>query len=179
MPHPTVMSPGIECDITLNKGNVLVRGLIFLILLFGAGAAHTQASAPWGSAQNRPTAYAPQRVVYDVSVRSPAELDRVLDRVSGLQNVYHADPLDASIVVVLHGDEMDYFDARRFSQYEALMRRAQSLTVGGVIEFRMCSLAAAGRGLKAENVHGFVQMIPMGDAEIVRLQQEESYAYMH
>jgi intracellular sulfur oxidation DsrE/DsrF family protein len=147
--------------------------------LFGAGAAHAQTNSPWGSAQHRPGTYAPQKVVYDVAVRTPAELDRVLDRISGLQNVYHADPMNASIVVVLHGDEMDYFDARQFTHYETLMRRAQSLTVSGVIEFRMCSLAAASRGLKAENVHGFVQMIPMGDAEIVRLQQEESYAYMH
>ncbi|HSH31022.1 MAG TPA: hypothetical protein VK971_14035, partial [Thiohalobacter sp.] len=63
-------------------------------------------------------------------------------------------------------------------RYRELMRRAQSLTVGGIIEFRMCRAAARGYGYVPKDIHGFVKMVPMADAEIVRLQQEEGYAYM-
>jgi intracellular sulfur oxidation DsrE/DsrF family protein len=57
------------------------------------------------------------------------------------------------------------------------VKRAQSLTVGGVIEIRMCRAAAKRRGLMADDIHGFISMVPMADAEIVKL-QSEGYAYM-
>ena len=58
------------------------------------------------------------------------------------------------------------------------MERARSLTVGDIVQFRMCRVAAAGHGLEPDDIHGFVKVVPMADAEIVRLQQEEGYAYM-
>lgn len=38
--------------------------------------------------------------------------------------------------------------------------------------------AAQGHGYEPEDIHGFVKMVPMGDAEIIRLQNEENHAYM-
>ena len=85
---------------------------------------------------------------------------------------------DASIVMVLHGDEIPFFAVKNSAKYHDLMQRAQSLTVGGIIEFRMCKVAAKGHGFVPEDINGFVKVVPMADAEIVRLQQEEGYAYM-
>ncbi len=143
----------------------------------GAQAAD-DASAPWGRAQPAELHYAPQKVVYDVTAHTPEELSNVLDRASYLSNLYGADPFDASIVLVLHGDEIAFFAVRNYPKYQALMRRAQSLTVGGVIEIRMCRVAAHRRGFEPSDIHGFVEVVPMADAEIVRLQREEGYAYM-
>jgi intracellular sulfur oxidation DsrE/DsrF family protein len=42
----------------------------------------------------------------------------------------------------------------------------------------MCKLAAEAQGHKPEDIHGFVELVPMGDAEIIRLQYEEDHAYM-
>jgi intracellular sulfur oxidation DsrE/DsrF family protein len=98
--------------------------------------------------------------------------------VSFLNNIYHADPFEASIVLVLHGDEIPFFAVDNYDSYEELMRRAQSLTVAGTVQFRMCRVAAAGHGLEPDEIHGFVKVVPMADAEIVRLQQEEGYVYM-
>ena len=39
-------------------------------------------------------------------------------------------------------------------------------------------LAAEGQGFKPNDIQEFVEMVPMADAEIVRLQQEEQHAYM-
>ena len=48
--------------------------------------AAADANAPWGRAAPVEVAYAPQKVVYDVAVSSPAELEGVLDRVSFLMS---------------------------------------------------------------------------------------------
>jgi hypothetical protein len=99
----------------------------WILLCFWIVAVQAEERAPWGSASLEDIAYAPHKVVYDVAAPDVGSFSRVLDRVSYLNNIYRADPFDASIVVVLHG---------------------------------------------------FVRVVPMADAEIVRLQQEEGYAYM-
>lgn len=134
--------------------------------------------APWGSARVENIDYQPQKVVYDVSLRNAGSLSGILDRISYLNNVYHADPFDASIVVVLHGNEIPLFAISNFAANKDIMERAQSLTVAGPIEFRMCRVAAKGHGFDPKDIHGFVKMVPMADAELIRLQQEEGYVYM-
>lgn len=134
-------------------------------------------NAPWGSAQDLDIEYSKQKVVYDTAVDTVAGLTSVLDRASYLSVLNGADPFDNKIVIVLHGHEIDYFAIKNYPKHKALMERAQSLTVGGIIEFRMCRVAAEGRGFQPKDIHGFVSMVPMGDAEIVRL-QHEGYAYM-
>ena len=152
--------------------------LACLFAVFSVTSALAAESAPWGRGKPQNAEYSPQRVVYDVAVSDSAALSRVLDRASYLNNLYQADPFAASIVLVLHGDEIPLFAIANYGKYKELMTRAQSLTVGGAIEIRMCRIAARGHGFDPEDIHGFVQIIPMADAEIVRLQQEDGYAYM-
>ena len=133
---------------------------------------------PWGSASVIDTEYKPQKVVYDVSVDSVKKLNSVLDRASYLSKITGADPFDSSIVLVLHGSEINFFAIKNFEKYKELMQRAQSLVEGEVLKIRMCRIAAQGHGYEAEDIQGFVEMIPMGDAEIIRLQNEENHAYM-
>jgi intracellular sulfur oxidation DsrE/DsrF family protein len=137
-----------------------------------------QTEAPWGQGKPERHDYAPQRVLYDVSARGIDDFSNVLDRVSYLNKLYLADPFRASIVVVLHGDEIPFFAIENYDEYAELMRRAQSLTLAGPIEFRMCRVAAKARGYEPQAIHGFVKVVPMADAEIVKLQQEGGYAYM-
>jgi intracellular sulfur oxidation DsrE/DsrF family protein len=134
-------------------------------------------NAPWGSAQDLDIEYSKQKVVYDTAVDTVDALTSVLDRASYLSVLNGADPFDNKIVIVLHGHEIDYFATKNYPKHKALIERAQSLTVGGIIEFRMCRVAAEGRGFQPKDIHGFVSMVPMGDAEIVRL-QHEGFSYM-
>lgn len=133
--------------------------------------------APWGSADVLAITYTPQKVLYDLDKGSPEELANILDRVGYLYQVTGSNPVETSIVVVIHGDAIPMFAIAQWQQYKALMQRAQSLTVGTPIEFRMCQAAARMQNYQAGDIHGFVKMIPMADAEIVRLQQA-GYAYM-
>lgn len=151
---------------------------VIVFALLWTGMLQAEAEAPWGRAGLQAVDYAPHKVVYDVSEKDVAGFSRVLDRVSFLNNIYHADPFEASIVLVLHGDEIPFFAVANYASYGELMRRAQSLTVAGTVQFVMCRVAAAGHGLEPDAIHGFVKVVPMADAEIVRLQQEEGYVYM-
>lgn len=153
----------------------------FLLCLFALmlplAAVAADANAPWGSAPSLDIDYKKQKVVYDTTADSIAGLTSVLDRASYLSTLNGADPFDNKIVIVLHGNVIPFFAIKHFQKYKALMARAQSLSVGGVIEFRMCKIAAKGLGFEPKDIHGFVSMVPMGDAEIIRLQQD-GYAYM-
>jgi intracellular sulfur oxidation DsrE/DsrF family protein len=151
--------------------------LLFIPLLW-LTVSYAEENIPWGRATAEKINYSPQKVLYDVSAANIDSFTHVLDRVSYLNNVYNANPFDASIVVVLHGDEIPFFAVDNYGKYKDLMERARSLTLAGPIEFRMCRIAAEGHGFKPEDIHGFVKVVPMADAEIVRLQQEEGYAYM-
>lgn len=151
--------------------------LLAALLTLGA-AAQAEPAAPWGRGQVERIDYAPQKAVYDVAAVDREAFVGVLDRASYLNNIYNADPFSASIVLVLHGDEIPFFAIDNHAEHRDLMRRAHSLTLAGPIEFRMCRVAARGHGLEPEDIHGFVKLVPMADAEIVRLQREEGYAYM-
>ena len=159
----------------MMKLTTLVFMAASLSLLFPA---QTVADTPWGRGKVNPIEYKPQKVVYDVSVATVGEVEHVLDRVSYLSKITGADPFDSSIVIVLHGPELSYYAIENYGKYKALVDRAQSLTVGGTIKIKMCKIAAEGQGFKPEDIHGFIELVPMGDAEIVRLQTEEGHAYM-
>jgi len=143
-----------------------------------AGNVLAQGKAPWGSASVTETQYKPQKVVYDVAVKTERKVKSVLDRASYLSKITGADPFDSSIVLVLHGPEIEFFAIRNYNRYKEIMDRAQSLVEGEVLKIRMCRIAAEGHGYQPKDIHGFVEMVPMGDAEIIRLQTEEAHAYM-
>lgn len=150
---------------------------LLLLLCFIAIPAFAAPNAPWGRGQAIEKEYSKQKVVYDVAVGSVAALTSVLDRASFLSQLNGADPFDSKIVIVLHGNEIPFFAIKNLAKHKALMERAQSLSVGGIIEFRMCRVAARGHGFQPEDIHGFVTLVPMADAEIIAL-QHVGFAYM-
>ena len=135
-------------------------------------------AALWGGSTVTATEYKPQKVVYDVHVKTVKAIESVLDRASHLSTITGADPFDQSIVLVLHGSELRFFAIKNYQQHKDLMHRAQSLVESEALTIKMCKIAAQSQGFSPKDIHGFVEMVPMGDAEIIRLQYEEGYAYM-
>jgi len=150
---------------------------VLFAFLSAAACASAQETAPWGQAKILEKSYGKQKVVYDVAVKTVAQLQNVLDRASYLSALNDADPFDSKIVIVLHGDEIAFFAIANFAKYRDLMVRAQSLSVGGIIDIRMCRISAHRRGFEPADIHGFVTMVPMADAEIIDL-QKQGFAYM-
>lgn len=155
---------------------IILYPLLTFLLVTGNVLADNK--APWGSASVTETEYKPQKVVYDVHGITVAAMNSVLDRASYLSTITGADPFDQSIVLVLHGSELSFFAKKNYPKYKELMRRAQSLVESEAITIKMCKIAAQGQGFSPGDIHGFIEMVPMGDAEIIRLQYEENHAYM-
>jgi len=134
--------------------------------------------APFEHAKSIEIHYKPQKLLYDLTTANLKELDNILDRASLLFKMYDSDVFESSIIIVIHGDSIPFFAIDNYAKYKERMQRANSLTIGSTIEFRMCKMAAKVMNYEPNDIHGFVQMIPMADAEIVRLQIEDGYAYM-
>jgi hypothetical protein len=153
--------------------------LIFINLFLSPTViASDAANSPWGVARVTETEYKPQKVVYDVNADTVELFEGVLSRASYLSTITGADPFDQSIVLVLHGPEIALFGIKNHGKHKELMQRAHSLVDSEVLTIRMCKVAAEAMGYQPEDIHGFVDIIPMGDAEIIRLQNEEDHAYM-
>lgn len=161
----------------MNKKIVYILCCIFILNVSSLFAAN-KVDAPWGHAGVLDIQYQPHKVLYDLTSGDSAELDNVFDRVSYLYKLYGSNMFESSIIIIVHGDAIPFFAIDKFSQFEDKMIRAQSLSTGTTIEFRMCRAAAKMLNYEAKDIHGFVQMVPMADAEIIRLQTEEGYAYM-
>ncbi|KPV39088.1 hypothetical protein AN478_12335 [Thiohalorhabdus denitrificans] len=156
---------------------ILALALLLPFLAAGPAQAQESENAPWGHAESEDVEYSGQKVVMDVTVDSVERMNAVLDRASYISELNGANPFDTSIVLVLHGEEIPFFAIENYDEYEDLMTRAHSLTMGDVIEFRMCKEAAAAMDYGPEDIHGFVTLVPMAEAEIIRL-QEEGHAYL-
>ncbi|MCI0508113.1 MAG: DsrE family protein [Gammaproteobacteria bacterium] len=148
-----------------------------LLILSSPSIAYAIETGPWGEAKESNGSYKPQKVLYDVTTGDEKMMINILDRVSFLNNFYGNDPFDSSIVVVIHGSAIPFFARAAFAKYKETMTRAHSLTVESTIEFRMCQASAKLQGFEPRDIHGFVKMAPMADAEVVKL-QKEGYAYM-
>lgn len=152
--------------------------IVLTVLLFISTTLYADNKAPWGHGKLTATEYRPQKVVYDVTTDKLELMDHVLDRASYLSTITGADPFDQSIVLVLHGSAIKFFAIDNIDKYRKMLTRAESLASSEVLKIKMCKVAAEAQGYMPEDIHGFVELVPMGDAEIIRLQYEEGHAYM-
>ena len=80
-------------------------------------------------------------------------------------------------MLVIHEGAIPLFGAKDKTIQPDLMQRARGLSMGEIIKFRICKASAAMQGFNKNDLQDFVVMVPMADAEIVKLQQE-GYAYL-
>jgi len=126
---------------------------------------------------SEPLPYKPSKVVYDLSDADLDGVNHILDRVSMLQNVYANNSFEASIIIVIHEGAIPLFSKKGKKQNAVLVQRAYNLTLGEIIQFRLCAASARMQGFKKNNFRKFITIVPMADAEIVRL-QNSGYAYL-
>lgn len=125
---------------------------------------------------NGQTSYNPGKVVYDVTAATANEINHLLDRAALLQKTYHNDSFAAEIILVIHEDAIPLFSKTRAVGAQ-LQQRAQSLTLGEIINFRVCAASARMQGFKTSDFPAFIKIVPMADAEIIQL-QNNGYAYL-
>jgi hypothetical protein len=142
--------------------------VIALAALFSgitSAAVALEDNGPYGTAKVDMHQYKSINRVYDVNYDDPKKLNALVGFIKNVNNV-----VPGKAVVVLHGTEIRAFAKENYEKYQAVIDNLATLSKEGV-EFRMCNNAMHAAGFNAEDMHGFITVIPAGFAEIVSLQQ--------
>jgi len=122
--------------------------------------------APYGTAKVDMHKYPTINRVYDVNYDDPKWLNALVGFIKNVNNV-----VPGKAVVVLHGTEIRAFAKENYEKYQAVIDKLAELSKEGV-EFRMCNNAMHAAGFNAEDIHGFVTIIPAGFAEVIYMQHK-------
>ena len=119
---------------------------------------------------------APDRAVLDITVHTVEELQVLLERAENLVQSPRADDGDASVILVLHGPEVEFFSTRNYDQYRDIVDRAARLDSLDVVDVRICQTMMAARGVARDDIPPFIDQVPDGQVEVDRL-VSEGYVY--
>lgn len=149
-----------------------LSALALTALLPFTALAGDQAPAPYGKADVNMHEYPKIDAVFDVNYDDPADLNMLYAFVKN-----SAKPLKGDMVVVTHGPELRAFARENYEKYQPIVDKMAELADNGV-DFRMCNNAMRAAGYKAEDIHGFVTIVPAGFPEIAYL-QSKGYQYIN
>lgn len=142
-------------------------------LLLALGPAHAaEGFAPYGTAATDMHEYKTINAVFDVNYEDPAKLNILYNFVLNTSK-----QLNGKMVVVTHGPELRVFAKENYEKYQPVVDKMAELAEQGV-EFRMCNNAMRAAGFSAEDMHGFITVVPAGFPEIASL-QSQGYAYVN
>jgi intracellular sulfur oxidation DsrE/DsrF family protein len=165
------------------------RILVFMLLagVFLAGAWYLwppvqqtgPASATSGvpvPAQSLPQETTPARGVLDITVHTLDELRVLLDRAEQLSTSLGPQREDASVVLVLHGPEVEFFASSNYEKYKDIVDQAARLDAFDIVDVKICQTMMSIQGVARDDIPAFIEQVPLGQAEIERL-VGEGYVY--
>ena len=138
-----------------------------------AGVAAT--TAPVGSA---PAADGvPERAVLDVSVHTIEGLRVLFERAEELAMTPRPKGENASVVLVLHGPEVEFFAIKNYDEYKDIVDQAARLDAFDVVDVKMCQTMIGERGIEQDDIPSFIELVPYGPGEVEQLKQEGYVAF--
>lgn len=155
-----------------------------LFLVSTAALAAPEEDSPYGSATfsgyDDIDSLEQLKVVWDWSFKDPNQAGVSMNFLGALLRATTEfgpktiDPVKA--VVVSHGPEVVIWAKQNYAKYKTIVDRAASFAQEGV-RFEICRNDAAALGYKAEDLHGFVHVVPAGPYAITYW-QNKGYAYI-
>lgn len=146
-----------------------LRALAIVVAFTPLAATAQGAQAPYGTSHFESYADIDSvkqlKVVWDFNFVDPKAVGVVLNNLSALLNAtsefgpHEIEPI--KVVIVSHGPELVVFAKKNYAKYKEIVDRAASFAKQGV-RIEICRNAAAAQGFKAEDLHGFVTVIPAG-----------------
>lgn len=113
------------------------------------------------------------KTVYHISTG----IDTAAAALNNIQNHLNADP-KAKIVVVTHGDGIDFLiQDNKDSKGREFSSAVSTLAAKGV-EFRVCNNTLVSRNINSNALLFETKIVPSGVAEVARLQAREGYVYL-
>ena len=118
----------------------------------------------------------PEHMVLDISVHSEEELQVLFDRAEQLAVRLRPAGEEASIVLVLHGPEVEFFSTRNYDRYMGIVDQAARLDAMEIVDVKICQTMMSVRGVERDDIPSFIEQVPLGSAEINHLVRE-GYVY--
>ncbi len=119
----------------------------------------------------------PEKAVLDISVHTIEGLKVLFDRAEQLAMMPRAKGEDASLVLVLHGPEVDFFSIKNYDKYKDIVDQAARLDAFDVVDVRICQTMIGARGIEPMDIPSFIEQVPYGPGEVERLKQQGYVAF--
>lgn len=148
---------------------ILITALITVGL---AQPAFADALAPYGTAKVDMHSMPATDTVFDLNYEDPQKLNILYSFIKNTKKV-----TNGKVVVVTHGPEMRAFAKENYEKYQGIIDKMAELAKDGV-EFKMCNNAMKAAGFNAEDMHGFITVVPAGFPEIAYW-QGKGYKYIN
>ena len=114
----------------------------------------------------------PERTVLDVSVHTIEGLKVLFDRAEELAMMPRYKGEDASVILILHGPEVEFFSIKNYDRYKSIVDQAARLDAFDIVDVKICQTMMGVRGIEQNDIPSFIEQVPYGPGEVERLQQE-------
>lgn len=128
--------------------------------------------APYGTAKVDMHSMPSTNTVFDVNYEDPKKLMTLYNFIKNTKAV-----TKGNVVVVTHGPELRAFAKENYEKYQGVVDKMAELAKDGV-EFKMCNNAMQAAGFKADDMHGFITVVPAGFPELAYW-QDKGYKYVN
>lgn len=118
----------------------------------------------------------PKKAVLDVTVHTLEELKVLFDRAEELAMTPRPPGEEASVVLVLHGPEVEFFSISNYEKYRDIVDQAARLDAFDVVDVKICQTMMEISGIPRDDIPSFIDQVPLGSAEVERLVRE-GYVY--
>ena len=118
----------------------------------------------------------PKKAVLDITVHTIDELRVLFDRAEQLALAPQPPGGEASVVLVLHGPEVEFFSISNYDKYKDIVDQAARLDAFDVVDVKICQTMMEIRGIPRDDIPAFIEQVPLGTVEVERLVRE-GYVY--
>ncbi len=148
----------------------------FLILLFFCSAALAQNfGARWvADTPNKLVEQNSPGYVFDITINNIDQLSAVLNRAEKLQAQFS--PSDhGRIALVLHGNELNLFRKKNYSQFMSIVDKARQLDSQNLVDIKACKTMMNFMQIQQSELPDFIEQVPLAPVEIERLVKQKGY----
>jgi len=154
------------------KNKLTAIALAASAALMAVAPASADVLAPYGTAKVDMHKMPVVHTVFDVNYEDPNKLGILYNFVKNTRR-----ETKGEVVVVTHGPELRAFAKENYQKYQGIVDKLAELAQEGV-QFKMCNNAMKAAGFSAEDMHGFVTVVPAGFPELVYW-QNKGYQYVN
>ena len=133
-------------------------------------------SASVTSKEVLPEAGVPIKAVLDITVHTIDELKVLFDRAEKLALAPQPPGGEASVVLVLHGPEVEFFSISNYDKYKDIVDQAARLDAFDVVDVKICQTMMEIKGVPRDDIPAFIEQVPKGSVEVEKLVRE-GYVY--